>query len=61
MATWSQDELRKIADTGDLHISPFREDGATYGTPTWIWSVAVQNALFVRHALVPSKQTVSYR
>jgi hypothetical protein len=48
MATWSQDELRRIAATDDLHIAPFREDGATYGTPTWIWSVAVGDALYVR-------------
>lgn len=48
MATWSKDELRKIAQTDDLHISPFREDGATYGTPTWIWSVAVDDALYAR-------------
>ena len=41
MATWSTEELRKIAEADDLHISPFREDGVTYGTPTWIWSVAV--------------------
>ncbi|MGH8065044.1 MAG: DUF2255 family protein [Candidatus Entotheonellia bacterium] len=47
MATWSKDELRKIAETDDLHISPFREDGKTYGTPTWIWSVAVGDALYV--------------
>ncbi len=32
----------------DLHISPFREDGKTYGTPTWIWSVVVDDALYVR-------------
>jgi hypothetical protein len=25
-----EDELRKIAEADDLHISPFREDGATY-------------------------------
>jgi hypothetical protein len=31
-----------------LHISPFREDGVTYGTPTWIWSVVVDDALYVR-------------
>jgi Uncharacterized protein conserved in bacteria (DUF2255) len=37
--TWQKDELRKIAVADDLHIAPFREDGATYGTPTWIWSV----------------------
>lgn len=36
MTGWSNDELRKIADGDDLHISPFREDGETYGTPTWI-------------------------
>lgn len=46
--TWSKDELRRIAETDDLHISPFREDGKTYGTPTWIWSVAVGDALYVR-------------
>ena len=48
MTTWSEDELRKIAETDDLHISPFREDGVTYGTPTWIWSVVVDDALYVR-------------
>ena len=35
--TWSKDELSKIAEADDLHISPFRDDGVTYGTPTWIW------------------------
>ena len=40
--------MRKIAEADDLHISPFREDGVTYGTPTWIWSVAVDDALYVR-------------
>lgn len=48
VTTWSKDELRKIAEADDLHISPFREDGLTYGTPTWIWSVVVDNALYVR-------------
>lgn len=48
MTTWSKDQLRTIAETDDLHISPFREDGATYGTPTWIWSVVVDDALYVR-------------
>jgi len=48
MSTWPNDELRKIAEADDLHISPFREDGSTYGTPTWIWSVAVDDALYVR-------------
>jgi hypothetical protein len=48
MGTWSKDELRTIAEADDLHIAPFREDGMTYGTPTWIWSVAVGDALHVR-------------
>jgi len=48
MATWVKEELRKIAEADDLHIAPFREDGVTYGTPTWIWSVAVGDALYVR-------------
>jgi hypothetical protein len=48
MSTWSKDEVGKIAEADDLHISPFREDGKTYGTPTWIWSVVVDDALYVR-------------
>ena len=48
MAKWLKDELQKIAKTDDLHISPFREDGVTYGTPTWIWSVVVEDSLYVR-------------
>ena len=48
MTTWSKDELHKIAQADDLHISPFRDDGVTYGTPTWIWSVAVDDVLYVR-------------
>lgn len=48
MSGWAKEELRRIAQTDDLHISPFREDGKTYGTPTWIWSVVVDDALYVR-------------
>ena len=48
MATWPEDELAKIADADDLHISPLRDDGVTYGTPTWIWSVALDDGLYVR-------------
>jgi hypothetical protein len=40
--------LRAIAEKDDLHISPSRSDGTTYGTATWIWSVAVGNDLYVR-------------
>jgi hypothetical protein len=48
MSTWPREELNKIAGTDDLHISPLREDGKTYGTLTWIWSVVVDDALYVR-------------
>jgi hypothetical protein len=37
-----------IAQADDLHVSPFREDGLTCGTPTWIWSVVVDDALYAR-------------
>jgi hypothetical protein len=46
--TWSKDELRTITESDDLHISPFRDDGVTYGTPTWIWSVVVDDGVYVR-------------
>jgi hypothetical protein len=45
---WPPDELKKISSADDLKVSPFREDGLTYGTPTWIWNVAVDGALYVR-------------
>lgn len=48
MSTWPDDELRRITESDDLHIAPFREDGTTYGTPTWIWSVVVDADLYVR-------------
>lgn len=48
MADWLKEELSKIAKADDLHIAPYREDGVTYGTPTWVWSVAVGDALYVR-------------
>jgi hypothetical protein len=48
VAAWVKDELQKIARSDDLHISPFRQDGRTYGTPTWIWSIAIDDALYVR-------------
>lgn len=48
MSKWSKEDLRRIAETDDLHISPLRDDGKTYGTPTWIWSVVVDDVLYVR-------------
>jgi len=48
MTLWAPDELGRIAEADDLHIAPLREDGVSYGTPTWIWSVAVDGDLYVR-------------
>src|SRR4051812_4685480 len=48
MTKWSTEELGAIGSTDDLHIAPFRDDGKTYGTPTWIWSVVVGEDLYVR-------------
>ena len=45
---WSPEELRTLGESDDLHVSPFREDGVTYGTPTWIWSVVVDDAVYAR-------------
>lgn len=47
MTTWSE-AIERIAVSDDLHIAPFRADGVTSGTPTWIWSVVVDGRLFVR-------------
>lgn len=41
-------ELQQIDQADDLKISPFRADGITYGTPTWIWEVVVEDNLYVR-------------
>jgi hypothetical protein len=45
---WTKEELRGIDEADDLKIAPFRDDGATLGTPTWIWSVSVDGDLYVR-------------
>jgi hypothetical protein len=45
---WPKDELRRIAEADGLRIAPLRDDGVTYGTPTWVWSVAVDDGLYVR-------------
>lgn len=42
------DELKRIDEANDLKIAPLREDGKTYGTPTWIWEVVVNEELYVR-------------
>jgi hypothetical protein len=48
MGNWATNRLQQIASSDDLHVAPFREDGVTLGTPTWIWSVVVDGELYVR-------------
>lgn len=48
MSPWPPDELLRIAEADGLHVSPLRADGLTYAKPTWIWSVAADDALYVR-------------
>lgn len=48
MASWNTEQIERIASTDDLHIAVYHEDGATTGTLTWIWSVVVDERLFVR-------------
>ena len=48
MSTWSTERIKEIASSDDLHIVPFRDNGVTPGTPTWIWSVVVDGELYVR-------------
>ena len=48
MIAWDHAEPKRIAQADDLHIAPLRDDGKTCGTPTWIWSVAVDGELYVR-------------
>lgn len=45
---FTRDELKRIDEADDLKIAPFREDGKTYGTPTWIWEVVINGDLYVR-------------
>ena len=46
--TLTTEEIKLIAQENDLHIAPFRADGETYGTLTWIWNVEVEGKLYVR-------------
>ncbi len=45
---FNEEDLGEIDLADDLKISPFRSDGITYGTPTWIWNVVVDGDLYVR-------------
>ena len=50
MTSWNDNDLRAIAETKDLFVYPFREDGTTYGTPTRVWPLVVAGDVYVRAA-----------
>jgi hypothetical protein len=50
MTSWNDDDLAVIAESKNLFISPFRGDGATYGTPTLVWPLVVDGEVYVRAA-----------
>lgn len=50
MARWSAEQLAAITENNDLFVSPFRDDGITYGTPTQTWALVVDSNVYVRAA-----------
>lgn len=50
MSSWSQDDLHAIEANDDLFVSPFRDDGTTYGTPTQTWALVIDGDVYVRAA-----------
>jgi hypothetical protein len=50
MTRWTSDVLTTIEANQDLYVSPFREDGSTYGTPTQTWALVIDGEVYVRAA-----------
>ncbi|WP_407885423.1 DUF2255 family protein [Levilactobacillus sp. N40-8-2] len=48
MSQWTAEQLNDFSTADDMRVAPFYADGKTSGTPTWIWSVVVKGALYVR-------------
>ncbi|WP_143462988.1 DUF2255 family protein [Levilactobacillus enshiensis] len=48
IAHWQAQQLTNFSAADDFRVSPFYDDGKTYGTPTWIWSVVVDGHLYIR-------------
>lgn len=45
---WNVRQQAQIAATESFRVAPYRADGKTPGTPTYIWFVQVSGRLFVR-------------
>jgi hypothetical protein len=50
VTSWNDSDLRAIAETKDLYVSPLRRDGTTYRTPTQVWPLVVDGDVYVRAA-----------
>ena len=48
MTSWTPTDLAAIGRNADLYVSPFRDDGFTYDTPTRTWALVVGEQVFVR-------------
>lgn len=48
MTSWTPEQLDAFRSTEEIHISAYRDDGTTLGTPTRIWSVVVDRDVYVR-------------
>jgi hypothetical protein len=56
LSSWPEDVLRAIEENDALYVSPFREDGTTYGTPTQTWALVVDGNVYVRAANGPDSR-----
>jgi len=56
MTTWTPTDLDLISRNADLFVSPFRDDGVTYGTPTQTWALVVGGQVYVRAANGPASR-----
>lgn len=50
MAEWPPNQLARIEANADLFVSPHREDGTSFGTPTQTWALVVDSKVYVRAA-----------
>jgi hypothetical protein len=56
MTSWTPADLDVIRRNEDLFVSPLRDDGVTYGTPTRTWALVVDGQVFVRAANGPTSR-----
>lgn len=50
MTDWTTEQLTTIEANQDLYLSPFRDNGTTYGTPAQTWALVVDRKVYVRAA-----------